>query len=584
MSRIYKERPEIPIPEDGHINHSNGRVYLMDPVTKRRTIIGVAASKTAMHPSDTYRRLFPDLWNEFYSEYNDRNKKEARVGMYGLCREASRKNGLCEVLRDACGEKTANVIMDASMYAILDCLDDKPLPFRERMKNEVTFSPELCSDADLSRVAAAGLAERRHAGFRDRWIRKCAEKGVKEVWLSLAAPDYDGWSGTSRMPENTAGEAPENTASGCIYAVSRDTGEPVACFVNPDGKADPETFREIIDFLKGYGLNVTGVILDSAFYDPDTVKSLKKLKLDYVAALPEDSKEYRKALDSRGEDLCFNPEFLIDGLQDKPISRMTLYGLSEKAPSRGVRSGGMTVNLYYSSEIGIFRGKDFNTALSAAKEQAEEDCSRGRKPVIPENFRTYLKSQENPDGSFSVVCDFAAWRKALRDRGFFALLSSRDFGPRETYELYALRRPAEEQYQILKALEGFAAAEDETDAASHGDTDDAVMMLKYAVCFVSAVLRHEIMTACRNRKLDANDMIREMDEIKLLSLELREYMFMRNISPRAKKLFEEFSLEMEDFDEIARDYSRRERELLKKQEQAESDAGKPRKRKRGFCC
>ena len=44
MSRIYRERSEIPIPEDAYINHSDARVYLIDAVTKKRTVIGVATS------------------------------------------------------------------------------------------------------------------------------------------------------------------------------------------------------------------------------------------------------------------------------------------------------------------------------------------------------------------------------------------------------------------------------------------------------------------------------------------------------------------------------------------------------------
>ncbi|WP_406043033.1 transposase [Succinimonas sp.] len=580
MPHVYRERPAIPIPVDAYVNHSDARVYLIDAVTRKRTVIGVAASDTAMHPNDTYRKLYPDLWAEFYSEYHDRNKQVARVGMYGLCLGASCQNGLYETLLEAYGAEMANLIMDASMYAIMDCLDEEPRLFPDRMENQVLFSPDVFRAADLAETAAGSITEEMQAGFRERWIRKCAEKGLKEVWLIAAAPDHDCFCGGSRIPESSCAAHPENPLPGCIYAVSAAAGEPVSYFVNPDGKADAETFRKIIDSLKEYGVDVAGVILDSGFYAPDTVKALKKLKLDYVMALPEDSREYRNVLESRGDELFFNPEFLIEGLLEKPVNRMNLYGVSQEAPGRSKKPGGKSISLYYSSEIGLLRGQDFNMALSAAKEQAEEDAARGKEPIIPAKFRAYLESVKNPDGSFSVNCNFEAWRQALKDRGFFALLSSRDFGPRKTYELYALRSPAEEQYQILRALEGFTAAAEETGTASDADKAQTTM-LKYAICFASAALRHAIMTACRNRRQDPNDMIREMDEIRLLSLENREYMFIRSMSPEAKNLLEEFSMKPESFDAIARDYSRRERESVKNPVHTLPDMGMIGKRKRG---
>ena len=110
--------------------------------------------------------------------------------MYGLCLGASCKNGLYQVLQDTYGPKYANVIMDYSMYSILDRRDVTQL-FPERMRKEVIFSNELPSDATLSNIFTYRLSEEMHTEFRERWIKRCVEKGLKKVWLCIDGSNND---------------------------------------------------------------------------------------------------------------------------------------------------------------------------------------------------------------------------------------------------------------------------------------------------------------------------------------------------------------------------------------------------------
>ena len=190
MSHVYRERPEIPIPEDAYINHSDAMVYLMDALTKKRTVIGVATSETTMHPNDAFRKLYPETWDQVYAKFNDPKGYEMCVGMYGLCLGASYKNGLYQVLHDAYGPQYANVIMDYSMYSIMDRQDATQL-FPERMRKEVIFSNELLSDATLSNIFTYRLTEEMHTEFRERWIKRCVKKGVKKFWLCIDGSNND---------------------------------------------------------------------------------------------------------------------------------------------------------------------------------------------------------------------------------------------------------------------------------------------------------------------------------------------------------------------------------------------------------
>ena len=564
MSHVYRERAEIPIPNEAYINHSDARVYLMDAVTKRRTVIGVATSETTMHPNDTFRKLYPETWEQFYSKFNDPKGYEMYVGMYGLCLGASYKSGIYRVLQDTYGPKYANIIMDYSMYSILERRDVTQL-FPERMRKEVIFSDELPSDATLSNIFSYKLTEEMHTEFRDRWIKRCVENGLKRVWLCI-----DGSNNDCQMQDSDYAEYGENkthsgkTIVGYMYAVAAGTGEPVSYFVNPGGKVDSQAFQKIIHFLKGYGLDVEGVILDRGFCTAEVVRTLRALQLDFVIMIPGDIQGYKTVLDKHGEQMFFNPEYLID--------RKELYGTAEatqiwtKKPDTGV------INLYFSATRGCFRGRDFNLEVSEAKEKAEKECAAGKEPTIPPKFRAFLEVIEEQDGKFKVVCNYEAWRRSLRDSGFFSMLSSRDFGAKKTYEIYGLRMASEVQYRILKSQEGFDTTR------VHSDT---AMMSKFAICFAATVLRHTIMTACQSKGLDTNDMIRKMDRITLLHLENRTYRFIRDMSINARNLFEEFSMNMDSFDEIALDFTRRKTEAVQSQVHKMPVSGTTQKRRRG---
>ncbi len=564
MSHVYRERPEIPIPEEAHINHYDARVYLMNESTGKRTVIGIATSESTMHPNDMYRKLFPEAWDAAFSKYNDPKGYEVCIGLYGLCLGASYSNGLYPVLQDVYGPKYANTIMDYAMYSILERRDVTQL-FPERMRKEVLFTDEIPSDSMLSNIFTYRLTEEMHMGFREQWIRRCADLGCRKIWLCIDGSNNDCQMDGSSYAEPGEGKSHSGkTVVGYIYAVAAETGEPVSYFVNPGGRVDAQAFQKIIHFVAGYGLEVEGVILDRGFCTVEVVRTLRGLGMDFVIMVPGDANGHRSVLDQCGETVFFNPEYLTD--------RKDVYGISRESqiwkshPDTGI------INLYFSATRGCFCGGEFNLSVGDAKERAEEACAEGKRPSIPKKLRAFLDTVENTDGSYSVVCNYGAWKKALRDKGFFSILSSRDIGPKKASELYDLRIASETQYRTLKSQEGFDTTRVHTDAG---------MMSKYAICFAASILRHTIMSACLKNGLDTNDMIQKMDRIVLLLLDNQEYRFIRDMSLKARKLFESFSMNMDSFDEIARDYNRRKKQAVNSQVHKLPEHSKPKEKRRG---
>ena len=104
MSHIYREKREIPIPENGHINKHDGRVFVFLPAAGnarmrdlKRMNIGRAATEKTMYPNENFRFYFPDLWEKYYGGTADPLKRVLRPGMYALILGISYEGGIVDI-------------------------------------------------------------------------------------------------------------------------------------------------------------------------------------------------------------------------------------------------------------------------------------------------------------------------------------------------------------------------------------------------------------------------------------------------------------------------------------------------------
>ena len=565
MSHVYYERHEIPRPPNSHINHSDGRVFIYNSNNPNdRTTIGKATSENMMHPNDTFRLLYPEIWEREYSKYHDPMGIEVSVGLYGLALGSSYKNGLYPVLQDAYGPLYANAIMDYCMYSIKDH-SDVTQHYPERMKNEVLFSETLHEDTWYSNLFKYKLTISMHDDFKVQWLKHCIEDGMRKVWLCI-----DGSNNDCQMQDSLYAEPGKNKSHtqkpivGYIYAVDSDTGMPVTYFVNPGGMVDSTALQKIITFCVQYHLEVEGAILDRGFCTHDVITVLKDLQVKYVIMTPHDTTGHLKILDECGELIFWNPEYLVNG-ED-------IYGISKEEQIWSTHNDYGFFNLFFYSTQGSIRGSKFNKEVHETRKAAEKIGRSGIRPEFSEKMKKFFDVVDNEDGTFSVSFDFAEWKKALRHQGFYSILTSEDFGPYKTNEIYNLRIASETQYRALKAEEGFDTTRVHTDVS---------MLSKYAICFAASIMRHTIMNACQKCCLDTNDMIRKMDRIVLLKLDNGSYTAIKDLSGNAQMLFEEFSMNSESFTGIAQDYTRRKTSHVNSQVHVLPEVSTHKERRRG---
>lgn len=571
MGHVYKERCEVHIPDYAHLNRCDGRVYILNngnPLS--RTTIGWATSDETFHPNDNFRKLYPQDWEKAFSKYNDPKVYELRVGMYGLCLGAGYKSGLYPTLVKAYDGRFAADIMDYVMYSLLQ-RDNVSQLYSERMRDQILFSEKVHSDSYWSRFFKEDLQEWQHDAFKELWLKTCIARGAKSVWVCI-----DGSNNDCQMEESDFAEYGNDkshsgkTITGFIYAVDAHTGEPLTYFVNPGGVVDSQALHKIINFLVGYHLEVEGVILDRGFCTYEDIQVLKGLHLKYVIMVPSGTKGHKTMLREYGRLIFWKTKYAIES-----SSAHGIFGISREEviwTSHPDETG--FLNLYFGGVRGCFEGIDFLNKVFEEKKQAEEICSLGQKPVIDKKFKDILVVDGDEKTGFRIFCDYDAWDECLQSTGFFTILSSHNFGPRFVFETYQMRIISEIQYRILKSQEGY----DTTRVHS-----DSSMLSRYAICFVTCVLRYWIMNACQKHNLDTNVMIHKMNRIRFLVNEGGKVVFIRDIQQDALDLFEEFSMDKATFEELASEFNIRAESKIKSEirTQPNSNPGSYSKPRRG---
>ena len=168
MSNIYWELPEIPIPDQAHINRSDGRVFLLGSraggkPTASRNVIGHATPETHMHANSLFKSIFPDLWKAHYGS-NPPFMNEMNSGLDLIVLSILSRNGLLDILYQVYGSKYANAILDYAAYSV-EYSSNVAMSFTEKMKNYILFSDELYSDTWYSNVFKNEISKKKNIGI-----------------------------------------------------------------------------------------------------------------------------------------------------------------------------------------------------------------------------------------------------------------------------------------------------------------------------------------------------------------------------------------------------------------------------------
>ena len=534
MSHIYKELEEIPIPENAHVNKYNNRVFLMTKVNGKRNqiVIGKSTSATMMHPNTSFRYLFPDDWNRYYHEKIDK-PYTLYAGMYAITLAIGHITKLYQIAIDAYNPVNANAIMDYAMYSILHQSSTTQL-FQDQMADQVHFSEKLRNENWYGKLFHDEMNENVNHKFLDMWADRCKERGIKHVWLSIDGSNSDCNSENSTLAEK--GKAKSHTSSNIIsyiWAIDAETGTPVTYRVNNGSMVDSRALAEISAYLKERDIEIDGVILDCGFCTHQVIEMLQKNNQEYILMLKSNTYGHTKAYEEYAEEIRWKVNHIV--------SERGVFGISCRDKLFKNHDECSYINLYFDGINGGERAVSLIKNVLKYRDEITQNCQKEGGPSIPAQVKKYLKVT-TVKGKKTITIDNENWQTAINEKGYYSIASSQNLGEQRVYELYHKRDASEKQFSILKTQLDFDSVRVHSDKSIRG---------RYALCFIAAILRSEIMNIARKHNISTNKFIVEMNRVILTLSRNESYQFINNLSQRQKDIFLEFGLEPSNFERIA---------------------------------
>lgn len=536
MGKVYWNKPEIPIPPDAfrRLADHSVRITVTGPNGESHDkTIGYFTSETHMHPNDFFRLKYPVMWKKFYGD-DELLPSELYLGMYAMTLGIGYQSTVYPMLHEVYGPEWGNALIDYSMYGIL-CQSCVTQLFPEVMAERILFSRKMFSDSDYSDLFQAATKDQHHR-FRSLWLKHCKDTGIAKVWICIDGSNNDNEVKKSEYVEHGCPKSNnKKTIVSFMYAVSSETSMPVYYLVYEGGTADCSKLSEMMDCLSGSGLEVEGVILDKGFCTDNVIAYLKDKKTDYVIMMPSNCGGYE----------TMKEEFATV-IRDKSrysVNDDGVYGISKNTKLFTTHEASGIVNLYYDRVRGSIQSTKLHKEIRKEKKRLTELIQKGKKAVVASGMGKYFSVIRHESGEQELVTDYDSWDDDMVGKGYFAIISSRDFGPEEVLRIYGLREVSEVQYSILKSQEGMGTTRVHTTPR---------ILSKFHCAFVSSIIRCEIQSACKSLDYDTNVMIARIDRrVRVILSSPDAYTLSKAYRKEEVLLLARFGITVEQLEEMA---------------------------------
>lgn len=546
MGHIYRNLQAIPVPTDAHINGYDNRVfqeYKRNGVRCKRSI-GVLANveKKTMLPNDNFRCYYPDLWAHHYGEVVPPASRIC-MGLYGATLGIGQQSGLYSLVQDAFGPQNGNAIMDFAMYSIRARSSTSQL-FPDEMMDQLLFSRKPLSDAWFSDLFSHEMTRDQIHAFRTAWLKQCAERGTKKVWICIDGSNNDCAVRESELAQRGKAKSHNDTdIVSYMWAVDAETGLPITWFVNKGGMPDCKAVDEVIRFLASANIAVEGFIFDRGFGSQTVLDLVKEKQKEYIVMLKSNTNGFVQMALKHADDIRWNVRHTV--------SDNGIFGITDTVKLFENSKEETCVALFF---VGMGNATRFIKLMAKIRQgaaklrQAIAADPESLKISVPAELRSYLKLFKEKDEEtqekriVGLEYDYDAWQKASESFGYHAIASSQNLSAEAIHALYQLRDVSEKQYAALKSQ----LAGDVTRVHS----DDAIRS-RFAVCFIASIIRTELLLECKRRGLDINVMLRKLDDVHMTRMAGGEYEAVRTHSTDVASLLSNYGFKFEQLQKLA---------------------------------
>lgn len=548
----------VDVPEGAYVE-KDATVFVKDkneydPLKKynrvKHTIIGRSIGNGDMYPNHNFRLRYPTVFEEASGKNLPRQTK--RMGFYTVTLSLVEKTGLYDALINSYGIENANMVIDFSMYSILrhSCVADQ---YPSAMEDHLLFSNSLWSPSRLSEFFSNQITEEKTSVFRKLWAQTCNERDVSEVWIAIDGSNNDCDAKKAEIAE--PGKAKSNKSGSIVsymYAVDSQNGDPITFSIYRGGRVDCKAVIEMVGWLTAYDIKVKGAIVDRGFATKEVLELFDQNKIEYVAMLRGDAQANTVMLDRHADRIRMQYEYLLGGYHTEgavkgatefPAGSNVVYGTEEaqKLPLFAAYDYKAYISLIYDSTNGGERQETWFKKVSNTALQMQRQLNLGQNVNVPKEYASCI-SIEDRNGKLVVMVNEDKVQRRGDRKGFYCLASSKALKAKEAREIYALRNSAEEQFSMVKNQLGY-----DTTGTHYTQGIEAKLVL----AFLSAIIRNELVKACKQSSMSTNRMVNELDQICMHMNGRDEYFVCHTENQRQLSFMKTCGVLPQDLDTIA---------------------------------
>ena len=520
MDRIYRNYQPIPIPDFVCIDISTKSVYIKGTKVDgksnpKRTTIGKLVDEKTMHPNDNFKSLYPKLWNKYYNKRPD----TLYSGLFLLIWFKIYSSDLYKLLIKNTNIDLTNFILDLAMY-IIKFRDNTFDLFSERMSDTLLFSGKVYSGSEIS-TRLKSISLDMINGFKIDWMKKFFNGKKIKVSISVAGSNNDSYDINSLLAEKDHSKSGKHSKIiSYVWILDAETSDPIAYFVVNGSVPDCKSFDIVLSFLKDNNAQIEAFIMDHNYCNHSVISSLNKTNNDYLIMMPSGTlgtsemiKEYKDKI------------VRIENI----INEEGLLGVSKFSKLFYARNDTGYINLYY-CEKNASKGKqiEYKKIYKEIKRINEEILNGNNNITVNKDFQDFIKITKDKQ----IEYDEEKYMDEINKKGFYSIVSSKDYGPKAVHQMYHLWNSSEVGYDIIK---------NELGCDAKRTYKDPSILSKFFVCFISTIIVNEIRKLSIKLNIPTNGFIETLNNIFFILKTNNEYDLFKD-SNTAEILFKHLNI------------------------------------------
>jgi transposase len=382
---------------------------------------------------------------------------------------------------------------------------------------DYTIFQEPLSSSSASELFASITFDQRMSFFK-KWVE------IQPMGKFLA---YDVTSFSSHAKEiidcewgyNRDGEKLPQINLGCF--LGEETGLPVFYVTYPGSIVDKSHLPYMMEYNHELGIKDIGFVLDRGFCSTANIKYMGKEGFPFIMGVPNNCKKTLDLIDLKRPGIISNDNRVGSGV----------YGISEK----GIFYGSTGVmNIYYSPTLAEHKREDLFRTIESQEETLAQLKKVSERDIKP--YRTYFSICLNDDSSITFKRASDKIDKAIKNCGFFCLLTNTNLCGTEVLNTYRRRDVIEKGFDNVKNHIDMKRLR-----THNSETTDGKLFCSFISLIIVSELEIKLDHIMKKKGWSKKSIIREMEKIRLVVTSNRARL-MNPLTKSQRKILEVFGL------------------------------------------